>query len=192
MANYATSALKLSDTYVNTLPYNTCSTAAGTAEKTVSAGSFSLETGAMVVVKFTVTNSAANPTLNVSSTGAKAIYYKGAAITAGYLKASRVYLFIYNGTQWDLVGDVDTTVADTDKKTSSGNTSSKIFLVGATSQSTSGQTTYSHDTAYVGTDGCVYSNSTKVSVEGHAHTTDNLSGGAETWIFDCGTSTTVL
>ena len=108
MANYATSSLKLSDTYVNTLPYNTCSTAAGTAAKTVSAGDFSLETGAMVVVKFTVTNTAANPTLNVSSTGAKAIYYNGAAITAGYLKANKVYQFIYNGTQWDLVGDVDT------------------------------------------------------------------------------------
>lgn len=108
MAKYATTALKLSDTYVNTLPYNTCSTAAGTAAKTVSAGEFALETGAMVVVKFTVTNTAANPTLNVSSTGAKAIYYNGAAITAGYLKANKVYQFIYNGTQWDLVGDVDT------------------------------------------------------------------------------------
>jgi hypothetical protein len=51
---------------------------------------------------------------------------------------------------------------DTDQKTSSGNTSSKIFLVGATSQSTSGQTTYSHDTAYVDTDGHLYSNSSQV------------------------------
>lgn len=105
MANYATSALKLSDTYVNTLPYNTCSTAAGTAAKTVSAGTFSLETGAMVVVKFTTANTAANPTLNVSSTGAKAIYYNGEAISKDYLKANKVYQFIYNGTQWDLVGD---------------------------------------------------------------------------------------
>lgn len=46
--------------------------------------------------------------------------------------------------------------ADTDKKTASSNTSSKIFLVGATAQSTSGQTTYSHDTVYVGTDGHLY------------------------------------
>lgn len=104
MANYATSALKLSDTYVNTLPYNTCSTAAGTAAKTVSAGSFALETGAMVVVKFTYTNTAANPTLNVSSTGAKAIYLNGSAITASLLKANTVYQFCFNGTQWDLVG----------------------------------------------------------------------------------------
>ena len=53
----------------------------------------------------------------------------------------------------------DSTGTDNDKKTSSGNTSSKIFLVGATSQSSSGLTTYSHDTAYVGTDGRVYSDS---------------------------------
>ena len=106
MANYATSSLKLSDTYVNTLPYDTCSTAAGTAEKTVSAGDFALETGAMVVVKFTNTNTAANPTLNVSSTSAKAIYYKGAAIPASYLKAGCVYQFVYNGTQWDTIGSI--------------------------------------------------------------------------------------
>ena len=66
---------------------------------------------------------------------------------------------------------------NTDYKASSYNTSSKIYLIGATSQgsfTTSGQTTYSHDTAYVGTDGCLYSNSTKVSVEGHTHNTSNI------------------
>lgn len=88
--------------------YGSCSTAAATAEKAVSATGFSLVTGAKVVVKFTVTNTAANPTLNVNSTGAKDIYYRGAAITAGYLAANRTYEFVYNGSQYDLVGDVDT------------------------------------------------------------------------------------
>lgn len=89
--------------------YGTCSTAAGTAAKTVVVdGSFTLYTGATVTVKFTKTNTAANPTLNVDSTGAKAIYYNGAAITAGYLKANKVYSFVYNGTQWDFIGDIDT------------------------------------------------------------------------------------
>ena len=46
----------------------------------------------------------------------------------------------------------------------STNTSSKIYLIGATSQSYS-STTYSHDTVYVGTDGCLYSNSSKVLTE---------------------------
>ena len=60
------------------------------------------------------------------------------------------------------------TNTDTKNTTGSTDTSSKIFLVGATSQAANPQT-YSHDTAYVGTDGCLYSNSTKVSVEGHTH-----------------------
>lgn len=62
----------------------------------------------------------------------------------------------------------DAKFTDTDTKNTAGatNTSSKIFLVGATEQ-TSNPQTYSHDTAYVGTDGCLYSNNTKVSVEGH-------------------------
>ena len=55
---------------------------------------------------------------------------------------------------------------NTDTKNTSGstNTSSKIFLVGATSQAAN-PVTYSHDTAYVGTDGCVYSNSQKTITE---------------------------
>ena len=89
-------------------PYVTCSTAAGTAAKTVDCAGFVLETGATIKVKFTVANTAANPTLNVNGTGAKAIYYRGAAITASYLGANHTYDFIYNGTQYDLVGSIDT------------------------------------------------------------------------------------
>lgn len=96
------------DGTVNRFNYGTCSTAAGTAAKTVSCSGFSLATGSEITVKFTVTNTAANPTLNVNSTGAKAIYYNGASISAGYLKANKTYSFRYNGTQYDLVGDVDT------------------------------------------------------------------------------------
>ena len=99
------------------VPYASCSTAADTAAKTVSVnGTFTLATGARVIIKFTATNSAANPTLNVNSTGAKAIYYKGIAITAGYLMANKTYQFIYNGTQYDLVGDVDTNTTYTSLK----------------------------------------------------------------------------
>lgn len=51
--------------------------------------------------------------------------------------------------------------SDTKNTAGSTNTSSKIFLIGATSQA-SNPVTYSHDTAYVGTDGCLYSNGAKV------------------------------
>lgn len=69
---------------------------------------------------------------------------------------------------------VTITTNDTKNTAGSTNTSSKIFLVGATSQAANPQT-YSHDTAYVGTDGCLYSNNTKVSVNGHTHTVANIS-----------------
>ena len=51
--------------------------------------------------------------------------------------------------------------SDTKNTAGSTDTSSKIFLIGATSQAANLQT-YSHDTAYVGTDGCLYSGGTKV------------------------------
>lgn len=60
------------------------------------------------MVRFTVTNTAANPTLNVNGTGAKAIRYRNAAISAGYLAANRTYMFVYDGSYWQLVGDLDT------------------------------------------------------------------------------------
>lgn len=234
MAN-AINSLKLGDgTYVFTTPYATCGTAAAEAAKvaaTTPGSNFSLETGARVTVKFTVTNTAANPTLNVNNTGAKAIYYRGSAISAGYLAANRTYEFVYNGTQYDFIGDIDTNTdtntntshshdvgvglvgsgnastsggtytykaklkdetknandslarpaananrlypvevdksgylavtvpwsdSDTDTKNTAGSTdtSSKIFLIGATSQAANPQT-YSHDTVYIGTDGCL-------------------------------------
>lgn len=62
-----------------------------------------------------------------------------------------------------LVGATNYTVISTDTKNTAGSTdtSSKIYLIGATSQAANPQT-YSHDTAYVGTDGCLYSGGNKV------------------------------
>lgn len=100
--------------------YGTCSTAAATAAKAVTVSSdqdFELKVGATVLVKFTNTNSAANATLNVNSTGAKPIYYNNAAYTAagdiaGF--ASGYISYTYDGTYWVYAGasrDLDTTYA---------------------------------------------------------------------------------
>lgn len=173
MANAINSFAYNSNTYTFTLPFGTCSTAAGTAAKAVTVDSFSLEAQARVSVKFTYANSAASPTLNVNGTGAKAIYWHGAALPSSqYWEAGAVLDFVYNGTQWELIGVAkdNNTDTNTDTKNTAGSTdsSSKLFLIGATSQAANPQT-YSHDTAYVDTDGCLYSNSTKVSVNGHTH-----------------------
>lgn len=95
------------DGSANVTRYATCSTAAATAAKvaSITAGTFSLITGARVTVKFTYANTATSPTLNVGSTGAKAIYWHGAALASSqYWQAGAVLDFVYNGTQWELVG----------------------------------------------------------------------------------------
>lgn len=96
------------DGTANISHFGTCSTAAATAAKVVSCSNFTLATGSRIIVQFTVTNSAASPTLNVNNTGAKAITYRNSAITAGYLAANRVYEFVYDGTNYELVGDINT------------------------------------------------------------------------------------
>lgn len=88
--------------------YAVCSTAAGTAAKTVTISGFRLFTGSVAYIKFAVKNTAANPTLNISSTGAKAIQYQGAAISSSYLNANRTYAFVYDGSVYQLIGDINT------------------------------------------------------------------------------------
>ena len=88
--------------------YAVCSTAAATAAKTATISGFRLFTGAVAYIKFSVKNTAANPTLNISSTGAKAIQYQGAAISSSYLNANRTYAFVYDGSVYQLIGDVNT------------------------------------------------------------------------------------
>lgn len=75
--------------------YGTCSTAAATTAKTVSLSSYTLTTGGIVAIKFTY-DVPANATLNINSKGAKAIYYKGAKIPAGVIKAGDIATFIYS------------------------------------------------------------------------------------------------
>lgn len=71
-----------------------------------------------------------------------------------------------SGKQGSFLRGDGTWVVPTDTKNTAGSTdsSSKLFLIGATSQGANPQT-YSHDTAFVGTDGCLYSNSQKVLTE---------------------------
>ena len=70
--------------------------------------------------------------------------------------------------------DVPSDAVFTDTKNTAGSTdtSSKIFLIGATSQAANPQT-YSHDTAYVGTDGKLYSGS-KVVLVGGSNASSNV------------------
>ena len=124
----------------NITHYGTCSTAASTAAKVVSCTGFALATGAKITVKFTVTNTASNPTLNVNSTGAKAIQYRGSAISSGYLAANRVYTFIYDGTNYQLIGDINTDT-NTTYGTGTATTAGLTRLYTSTGSATNGTMT---------------------------------------------------
>ncbi len=79
--------------------YAYCSTAAATAAKEASLNGFSLVTGARISVKFQYANTAANPTLNISSTGAVAIMAFGTtAAASGEWSAGEIVEFIFDGT----------------------------------------------------------------------------------------------
>lgn len=96
---------------IGTIFYGTSNTAAATTTKDVTATGFALVSGALIAVKFTVTNTGAVASLqlNVNSTGAKSIKYRGGNLpSAGTLTANRVYLFVYDGTNYELIGDLDT------------------------------------------------------------------------------------
>ena len=108
MANTINSLTYGSNTYTFSMPYGTCATAAATAAKVVTINNFSLETGARITVKFTYANTVASPTLNINNTGARSIYWHGAALPDDqYWKADAVLDFVYNGSQWDLIGIAD-------------------------------------------------------------------------------------
>lgn len=95
-------------TQLNTIKANciyrgVCSTSAGTAEKTVSVdGDFTLTAGVFVAIRFEQMNAASKPTLNVNNTGAKAIFYRGAAWKTSQDPARQydTILMTYDGTQW--------------------------------------------------------------------------------------------
>ena len=99
--------------------YGTCSTGADTVAKVVTCDSFTaddLVAGTIIVVTFTATNSGAvaNLTMNVNGTGAKHIKYinngtLGNLSSAGYLKANTEYPFYYDGANWVVWMNVNTT-----------------------------------------------------------------------------------
>lgn len=83
--------------------YGTCSTAAATAAKEVTMANYNLTKNGVISVKFT--NAVpASATLNVNSKGAKSIFYKGAAIVANVIRAGDTATFMYDGTQYHLLG----------------------------------------------------------------------------------------
>ena len=89
--------------------YAVCLTDIDTAAKTVDCSGFILAVGSRISVKFTNGNSAANPTLNVNSTGDKNIFYqdKKIADSTAIIRTGGVYDFVYDGINYEITGNVE-------------------------------------------------------------------------------------
>lgn len=83
------------------------SSSSTSAAQVATCSGFSLATGRVVAVKLYLAHSSGTMTLNVNSTGAKSCYY-GTTTTIPALDASKVYQFVYDGTYYRLIGEIDT------------------------------------------------------------------------------------
>ncbi|MBP5596972.1 MAG: hypothetical protein J6Y02_16430 [Pseudobutyrivibrio sp.] len=101
------SSPKFTDTNNRKSFFGTCDTASATAEKVVTlidSTGWELRAGTIVGVKFTKSNSANNPTLNINNSGAKSIWYRNAVVSGNqqYLAGTSndIIYYIYDGTYW--------------------------------------------------------------------------------------------
>jgi hypothetical protein len=131
--NLTDSGKKLSD-IAPRIYMGTCSTAAATVAKEATVETFPLDTnnkplvGTVVGIKFTNTNSATAPTLNVNSTGAASIWYNNAAYEGKGAyggSASRYIYYVWDGTYWAFQGwsydaDADTNTIGYNLRTNGG------------------------------------------------------------------------
>lgn len=123
------------------MAYGVCNTQVDVAEKEVSCDNFSVAKGSSIRIRFNADNSATtpltdsdgdvltdsdgnelfaigdgneiaeNPSLNVNGTGAYPIYHHGIPVSALYLCLGRTYDFVFNGLQYEIVGDIGMTSA---------------------------------------------------------------------------------
>ena len=153
--------------------YATSSSAATTVGKTatLTSGTLTLEAGATVAVTFTHKNTAASPTLNVSSTGAKTIRAAGADLTAtspyNWTDGATVTL-VYDGTYWQMDGTASLLKADDASKVATN----YITDVGSTGIEVSGNNATSkvqiEDTVKVITDSTHFAEMTATQFKIHS------------------------
>lgn len=115
--------------------YGECSTGASTAAKvvTLSPALTELKAGEVIFVKFTNTNTASNPTLNVNGLGAKTIRRYGttspSTSAASSWNAGSVVALVYDGSYWQMVGWINTTYSSMSEAEYKAGTSGTARLI---------------------------------------------------------------
>ena len=91
--------------------YGVCSTAGGTAAKTVSMTNTVLKHGGIISVRFQNAFTASSPTLSVNGSAAKPIKLFGDAIPMGKVKNNTILVMFFDGTNFNVIGILSQTAA---------------------------------------------------------------------------------
>ena len=94
---------KMNAEWLSGAAYGICSTAATTVAKTAAISNFILLKNRLVAILFQTAVDVAAATLNVSNSGAKPIYYHGAALQPGVVRAGNVVSMQYDGTRYNII-----------------------------------------------------------------------------------------
>ena len=116
--------------------------------------------GLTILYKTNIAGVSGGTTLDINRLGALPVYRNASTAVTTIYPVGTVLMLTYSEGAW-LTADYD---ANT--KTSSGTsnkTGTKMYLVGGTSQNSSGVTTYTNKNVYIGTDNELYSNGKKVA-----------------------------
>lgn len=119
--------------------------------------------GLMINYKINVAGVSGGSTLNINNLGAvQVVRNVSTAVSTTYAVGCIINLTytVDNGTAYWKVADYDVNTKNTTG--TSNKIGSKMFIVGATSQTSSGTTTYSNTNCYIGTDNKLYSGGNKV------------------------------
>lgn len=95
--------------------YGTCSTPTATQDKAVTLANYTLTVGGFVAVKFTYAVGA-NARMNIRTRGVKPIFCNGSAIKDGMIQADDTAFFIYDGTNYILLGTTKSSLNSTPAK----------------------------------------------------------------------------
>ena len=96
------------DGTANVQHYAVSASAVDAAEKAIDLTGFTKAVGAFVIITFSNGNSAANPTLNISETGAATIINAGQAL--GNVAAGTTLMLVFDGVNYQVVGGVGGTI----------------------------------------------------------------------------------
>ena len=179
--------------------YCTCATAAATVAKVAylqgsSSNTFcsgTIPTGVTINVKFTYSNTASNPTLNVNGSGAKSIkaYGTTSAGTSASTswKAGAIVAFTFDGTYWVMNTSKDENTDDDTKNTAgaTANTNQILYPIGAPNQ-VENSITYTDENVYILNDSILNVNSYNIGDSNEVwfgQSSDGLIGASDGTLF---------